>query len=104
MKTSEFVVICQHCKDFWIGNDIEKCETCGHKSLQITHPSNRQFAKNLPKIDWEINKDIDELIDRLQYFKNFIIQNVKDDDVKFFKQSNTVHTDIQILSQKLKYK
>ena len=102
MENSEFIVICLHCKDFWI-SDIEKCETCGHTSFSVTDQSNRRFAKNLPKRDWPIIKDVDELIDRLQYFKNFIVQNVNEEDVKFFKQSNTVHTDIQILSQKLKY-
>lgn len=104
MQKSEFVVICQNCKDFWIGNDIQKCGSCGSASLQVTHPSNRQYAKNLPKSDWQIIKDIDELIDRLQHLKNFIIDKIEDDDMKFFRSINTTHTDIKLLSNKLKYK
>jgi hypothetical protein len=48
--------------------------------------------------------DINELIDRLEYLRNFIDEKISDDDIKFFSKINIVHTDIQLLSGKLNYK
>lgn len=52
-----------------------------------------------------ILEDIDALIDKLDYLKNFIENNLKEEDeIKFFGKINVIHTDIQILSNKLNYK
>jgi len=46
--------------------------------------------------------DINELIERLEYLRNFIDNEISVDDIKFFVKLNTIHTDIQLLSGKLK--
>lgn len=52
-----------------------------------------------------ILEDIDALIDKLDYLKKFIENNLKEEDeIKFFGKINVIHTDIQILSNKLNYK
>lgn len=51
-----------------------------------------------------VTSDISELIDRLEHLKSFIEDKISDDDIKFFSQINTIHTDIKLLSGKLKYK
>lgn len=52
-----------------------------------------------------ILEDIGSLIDKLDYLKNFIENNLKEEDeIKFFGKINVIHTDIQILSNKLNYK
>ena len=48
--------------------------------------------------------DINELIDRLEYLRNFIDEKISDDDIIFFNKINTLYTDIQLLSGKLNYK
>ena len=48
--------------------------------------------------------DINELIDRLEYLRNFIDEKISDDDINFFNKINTLYTDIQLLSGKLNYK
>jgi len=47
-------------------------------------------------------EDIDDLISNLQYLKSFIEENIEDDDLKFFTKTNLIHTDIQLLSGKIK--
>jgi hypothetical protein len=47
-------------------------------------------------------EDIDDLISNLQYLKSFIEKNIEDDDLKFFSKTNIIHTDIQLLSGKIK--
>jgi hypothetical protein len=47
-------------------------------------------------------EDIDDLISNLQYLKSFIKKNIEDDDLKFFTKTNLIHTDIQLLSGKIK--
>ena len=47
--------------------------------------------------------NVDDLIDRLQYLKSFVNDKVDEDDINFFGKINTVYTDIQLLSGKLKY-
>lgn len=52
-----------------------------------------------------ILEDIGSLIDKLDYLKKFIENNLKEEDeIKFFGKINVIHTDIQILSNKLNYK
>lgn len=52
-----------------------------------------------------ILEDIDALIDKLDYLKKFIENNLKEEDeIKFIGKINVIHTDIQILSNKLNYK
>lgn len=45
--------------------------------------------------------DINELIDRLEYLRDFIDEKITDDNFNFFRRVNTIHTDIQLLSGKL---
>lgn len=49
-------------------------------------------------------EDIDSLIDRLDYLKNFIKSKFKEDDLNFHKKMSTISVDIKLLSQKLTYK
>jgi len=49
-------------------------------------------------------KDIDKLIDNLQYLKKFINDKISEDDIDFFSKINATHTDIIILGNKLNYK
>jgi hypothetical protein len=49
-------------------------------------------------------EDISELIDRLNYLRDFIEKRISDDDIMFFSKINTIHTDVKLLSSKLKYK
>lgn len=52
-----------------------------------------------------ILKDIDGLIDKLNYLKNFMENDLKEDnELEFINKINVIHTDIQLLSNKLNYK
>jgi hypothetical protein len=64
----------------------------------------RQFENKSGSLKENAISDINELIDRLEYLRNFIDENISDDDIKFFGKINTIHTDIQLLSGKLNYK
>lgn len=47
--------------------------------------------------------DIDELISNLEYLRSFIDKKKNsEDDIKIYKSLITVHTDIQLLSSKIK--
>lgn len=64
----------------------------------------RQFENKSGSLKDHAISDINELIDRLEYLRNFIDEKISDDDIKFFSKINIVHTDIQLLSGKLNYK
>jgi hypothetical protein len=64
----------------------------------------KQFENKLGSLKDHAISDINELIDRLEYLRNFIDEKISDDDIKFFGKINIVHTDIQLLSGKLNYK
>jgi hypothetical protein len=64
----------------------------------------RQFENKSGSLKENAISDINELIDRLEYLRNFIDEKISDDDIKFFSKINTIHTDIQLLSGKLNYK
>ncbi len=64
----------------------------------------KQFENKSESLKENAISDIDELIDGLEYLRNFIDENISDDDIKFFSKINTIHTDIQLLSGKLNYK
>ena len=64
----------------------------------------RQFENKSGSLKDHAISDINELIDRLEYLRNFIDEKISDDDIKFFSKINTIHTDIQLLSGKLNYK
>jgi hypothetical protein len=49
-------------------------------------------------------EDISELVDRLNYLRDFIEKKISDDDIMFFSKINRIHTDVKLLSSKLKYK
>ena len=59
--------------------------------------------ENKSSLNDMVKADIDELVDRLQYLRNFINDKISDDDIQFFTKINTIHTDIKLLSNKLKY-
>lgn len=47
--------------------------------------------------------DIDELISNLEYLRSFIDKKKNsEDNLKIYKSLTTVHTDIQLLSSKIK--
>jgi hypothetical protein len=64
----------------------------------------KQFENKSGSLKDHAISDINELIDRLEYLRNFINEKISDDDIKFFSKINIVHTDIQLLSGKLNYK
>lgn len=64
----------------------------------------KQFENKSGSLKENTINDINELIDRLEYLRNFIDDKISDDDIKFFGKINTIHTDIQLLSGKLNYK
>jgi hypothetical protein len=64
----------------------------------------KQFENKSGSLKDHAISDINELIDRLEYLRNFIDEKISDDDIKFFSKINIVHTDIQLLSGKLNYK
>ena len=64
----------------------------------------KQFENKSGSLKDHAIGDINELIDRLEYLRNFIEERISDDDLKFFSKINTIHTDIQLLSWKLNYK
>jgi hypothetical protein len=64
----------------------------------------RQFENKSGSLKENAINDINELIDRLEYLRDFIDDKISDDDIKFFGKINTIHTDIQLLSGKLNYK
>jgi len=64
----------------------------------------KQFENKSGSLKDHAIGDINELIDRLEYLRNFIEERISDDDLKFFSKINTIHTDIQLLSGKLNYK
>ncbi len=64
----------------------------------------RQFENKSGSLKENAISDINELIDRLEYLRNFIDVKISDDDLKFFSKINSIHTDIQLLSGKLNYK
>ena len=48
MITHKSVVICEHCKNYWI-TPITKCEVCNHNTFAPTHESNKYLAINYSK-------------------------------------------------------
>jgi hypothetical protein len=64
----------------------------------------RQFENKSGSLKENAISDINELIDRLEYLRNFIDEKISDDDLKFFSKINSIHTDVQLLSGKLNYK
>lgn len=64
----------------------------------------KQFENKSGSLKENSISDINELIDRLEYLRNFIDEKISDDDLKFFSKINSIHTDIQLLSGKLNYK
>jgi hypothetical protein len=64
----------------------------------------KQFENKSGSLKDHAINDINELIDRLEYLRNFIDEKISDDDIKFFSKINMIHTDIQLLSGKLNYK
>ncbi len=64
----------------------------------------KQFENKSGSLKENAISDINVLIDRLEYLRNFIDENISDDDIKYFGKINTIHTDIQLLSGKLNYK
>ena len=64
----------------------------------------KQFENKSGSLKDHAIGDINELIDRLEYLRNFIEERISDDDLKFFSKINTIHTGIQLLSGKLNYK
>lgn len=62
----------------------------------------KKFKDN--DLNQKVIEDIDTLVERLEYMKQFIITNIKEDDLDFYKNIVRVHTDIQLLSGKLKHK
>jgi hypothetical protein len=64
----------------------------------------KQFENKSGSLKENAISDINELIDRLEYLRNFIDERISDDDLKFFGKINSIHTDIQLLSGKLNYK
>jgi hypothetical protein len=65
----------------------------------------KQFENKSGSLKENAISDINELIDRLEYLRNFIDEKISDDnDLEFFGKINTIHTDIQLLSGKLNYK
>jgi len=65
----------------------------------------KQFENKSGSLKDHAISDINELIDRLEYLRNFIDEKISDDnDLGFFGKINTIHTDIQLLSGKLNYK
>jgi hypothetical protein len=64
----------------------------------------KQFENKSGSLKDHAISDINELIDRLEYLRNFIDEKTSDDDIKFFSKINIIHTDIQLLSGKLNYK
>jgi len=87
---------------------------------KIGELSKEEYKKYFEKIEYNLNKrslepinegkslndslieDINLLVDRLEYLKKFIIDNIKEDDLDFFRKINTINTDIKLLSKKLK--
>lgn len=50
-------------------------------------------------------KDIEELKDNLDYLKKFIEEKLNDEnELDFFNKTSVIHTEIQLLKNKLKYK
>ncbi len=65
----------------------------------------KQFENKSESLKDHAISDINELIDRLEYLRDFIDEKISDDnDLEFFGKINTIHTDIQLLSGKLNYK
>lgn len=64
----------------------------------------KQFENKSGSLKENAISDINELIDRLEYLRNFIDEKISDDDINFFNKINTLYTDIQLLSGKLNYK
>ena len=64
----------------------------------------KQFENKSGSLKENAISDINELIDRLEYLRNFIDEKISDDDINFFGKINTLYTDIQLLSGKLNYK
>jgi hypothetical protein len=54
-------------------------------------------------LNLDLIKNIDDLIDNLDYLKKFV-SRFKEDDIQFHFKINTIKTDIQLLSGKLNYK
>lgn len=61
---------------------------------------NEKQSENLLE---NVINDIDELISNLEYLRSFIDKKKNsEDDLKIYKSLITVHTDIQLLSSKIK--
>lgn len=68
--------------------------------------------KHLRNINESIDKsikgmviqDITQLVENLNYLKEFIENKIDNDNLEFFSKINTIHTDIKLLSGKINYR
>lgn len=63
----------------------------------------RKINESNNVLNLDFIKNIDDLIDNLDYLKKFV-SRFKEDDIQFHSKINTIKTDIQLLSNKLNYK